>query len=543
MVSIIIPCFNRSSMLGKTLDSIIIQSYAVWECIVVDDGSSDYTLELMDFYQEKDSRIKFLKRPNTYRKGANACRNYGFENSKGEYIQWFDSDDLMLPNFLEAKLRALENTAKDYVISRTINFKDPYPSNIVNLNEAYYKFNDFKITHYNYVVQNINWLTCDFMARRKLVKDIKFNEKLQSAQERNFFSKITAYSTNALVIEDYLTLRRVHDNSTQSILRDDLDAVKKSYFQYCYQTYFELKDIQRGAASTFLFNELLEYSMARKVPLYYIFNIFLALVWINFKASFWYLIYQLSYKFFNKGHVFRERFRKVWHPDIKNPNLLSKLSHIAKSENGVCINILTRTSGRPNAFKQCFNSIKNQTYNNIRHIVSYDDPKDLAYIDNYEVEKLNLVSEFSYKRSNQEIKPYNLYCNELMQKVKDGWILYLDDDNVLSHSKVVETIVSQLQFHDSDTLFIWQTEFPDNSRIPNHYIFKRRIIEKCQIDTACFLFHSKYKNKVKWDNKRMADYRFIKELAEIIPNQTWIQMVMTRKLNFGDSGNRNDIDC
>ena len=73
------------------------------------------------------------------------------------------------------------------------------------------------------------------------------------------------------------------------------------------------------------------------------------------------------------------------------------------------------------------------------------------------------------------------------------------------------------------------------------YYFKRRNIEKYQIDTGCVLIHSKYASLVQWDNKRMADYRFIKRISEIIPKQKWIELAMTKKLNFGDSGNRNDI--
>ena len=85
-VSIIIPTYNRCHLIGQTLDSIISQSYKNWECIVVDDGSTDYTDELIEFYCRKDFRIRYFRRPKNRLKGANACRNYGWSKSSGRVI-------------------------------------------------------------------------------------------------------------------------------------------------------------------------------------------------------------------------------------------------------------------------------------------------------------------------------------------------------------------------------------------------------------------------------------------------------------------------
>ncbi len=84
LVSIIIPTYNRVNHLGGILDSVLKQTCTNWECIVVDDGSSDATDELMRSYCEKDPRFKYHHSPNDRPKGGNTCRNYGFELSKGE---------------------------------------------------------------------------------------------------------------------------------------------------------------------------------------------------------------------------------------------------------------------------------------------------------------------------------------------------------------------------------------------------------------------------------------------------------------------------
>ncbi|BAO74404.1 glycosyltransferase family 2 protein [Winogradskyella sp. PG-2] len=109
LVSIIIPTYNRAKLLPETLDSILEQSYNNWECIIVDDRSTDKTKEVVNHYTKLDSRFLFYERPIERLNGANACRNYGFEKSNGQYINWFDSDDIMLPNFLKSKLEIFNN--------------------------------------------------------------------------------------------------------------------------------------------------------------------------------------------------------------------------------------------------------------------------------------------------------------------------------------------------------------------------------------------------------------------------------------------------
>ena len=209
LVSIIIPTFNRASLLSETLDSIIAQTYLNWESIVVDDGSSDNTLKLLKKYSDKDNRIKYFKRPNTYKKGANSCRNFGFEKSNGDFINWFDSDDLMEKNAIEIKINKLLNSSFDFVVSKTENFNEDKLTSKIN-----YGFND-EINLYNFITQSNFWMTPDALISKKIVRDVKFNDSLDSGQEFNYFSKMLINSTNAVIIENVLTKRRVHENSIQ----------------------------------------------------------------------------------------------------------------------------------------------------------------------------------------------------------------------------------------------------------------------------------------------------------------------------------------
>lgn len=107
LVSIIIPTFNRAHCIEETLLSVQVQTYTRWECIIVDDGSDDDTVEVVTAFAKADQRFKILERPEHRPKGANACRNYGFEHSNGEFINWLDSDDLFSPDKLASQVAVL----------------------------------------------------------------------------------------------------------------------------------------------------------------------------------------------------------------------------------------------------------------------------------------------------------------------------------------------------------------------------------------------------------------------------------------------------
>lgn len=118
LVSILIPNYNKAPYIRETLDSVLAQTYTNWECIIVDDHSTDESWNILEEYQAKDSRFKIFKRPDHLPKGGNACRNYAFELSKGKFIQWFDSDDILLDFALKVRIEEIERLeSKDFVIS------------------------------------------------------------------------------------------------------------------------------------------------------------------------------------------------------------------------------------------------------------------------------------------------------------------------------------------------------------------------------------------------------------------------------------------
>ena len=107
-ISIIIPTYNRAQLIGMTLDSIFAQTLPPYEVIVVDDGSSDGTKEILETHY--GNRIIYLINKG---KGPGAARNTGLSVATGNYIKFFDSDDWMSPNTLETQLKQTNQELKD----------------------------------------------------------------------------------------------------------------------------------------------------------------------------------------------------------------------------------------------------------------------------------------------------------------------------------------------------------------------------------------------------------------------------------------------
>jgi glycosyltransferase involved in cell wall biosynthesis len=208
LVSIIIPTYNRADLIGNTLDSILAQTYTNWECIVVDDGSTDDTEIVVMDYVKSDARFQYHKRPETKIKGANACRNFGFEISKGELVNWFDSDDLMLNVALQSKLDAFDDSI-DFVIGNSLNFDEEG-----TISRPYELNYNIPITAENFINQTIGWITNDVLVKREVVK-ISFNEQLKSGQEYNFFSRLLFITNRGKYLKKDVSKRRIHSDSIQ----------------------------------------------------------------------------------------------------------------------------------------------------------------------------------------------------------------------------------------------------------------------------------------------------------------------------------------
>src|SRR5690606_9047858 len=187
-----------------------------WECIIVDDGSTDNSEEVVRAYSQKDERIKYYHRPSSKPKGANACRNYGSELSKGEFINWFDSDDLMHHDKLKLQLERLQLTGKSYCVCQSLVFKTSI-DDIIGLKSSTIKS---KNPLEDYLTKQIIWLTQAPVFNKKFLLDhnFAFDEELMAGQEWEFFMRILFVDQEYDAIENPpLVYLREHNKRISSI--------------------------------------------------------------------------------------------------------------------------------------------------------------------------------------------------------------------------------------------------------------------------------------------------------------------------------------
>ena len=110
MISVILPTYNRAKEIPKSIESILNQTYQNFELIIIDDGSTDNTQEVVARYQDK--RIRYIKNM-TSKHGVSVARNIGIRESVGKYITFNDSDDVFYPDKLEKQLAFLESEKAD----------------------------------------------------------------------------------------------------------------------------------------------------------------------------------------------------------------------------------------------------------------------------------------------------------------------------------------------------------------------------------------------------------------------------------------------
>lgn len=184
-VSIAIPMFNAEPFIGKMLDCIQAQTYSDWEALIVDDGSTDSSRDIVSEYADKDPRIKLIYRPQERMKGGNSCRNIGLENARGEYIVFFDADDLIAPYCLEQRVEFLSRHPEcDFAVFPLTAFKErPFDVNHIALG---YKNSKNALSKLIRNLVPFQVVTNIYKRASLISKKITWDEQLKSHQDPDF---------------------------------------------------------------------------------------------------------------------------------------------------------------------------------------------------------------------------------------------------------------------------------------------------------------------------------------------------------------------
>lgn len=214
-VSIIMATYNRGHFIKSALDSIQDQSYANWECIIIDDGSTDNTKEFLSDFTKQDARFKYFERPSRFKKGLPGSRNYGLELASGDFYVFFDDDDVVHPQNLEINVNLLET-------NRLFKFcrydKQPFFSAPPVLNKTFinwdFKYTEVDISNIDKVVTGeISFASCTVLWNKECFLHDNFNEDLQYAEEWELYTRILSKGFKGLSINETLYYNRKHPQS------------------------------------------------------------------------------------------------------------------------------------------------------------------------------------------------------------------------------------------------------------------------------------------------------------------------------------------
>jgi glycosyltransferase involved in cell wall biosynthesis len=208
IVSIIIPTYNREKLLNETLESIKKQTYHHWECIIVDDGSTDDTEQIVSEFSKSHPSIQYFKRPDHLPKGPNSCRNYGFCKSKGSIINWFDSDDLYLPTAFQNIIDAYSENV-DVVVGK-LEIIDYNNKRIIKES----KIQSTQIIE-DYFTGKTAFYVCGPFWNRKFIEkqSLLFDETIRNLDDWDFNLRMILQNPKVIYLNEVIIQYRFHSDS------------------------------------------------------------------------------------------------------------------------------------------------------------------------------------------------------------------------------------------------------------------------------------------------------------------------------------------
>jgi glycosyltransferase involved in cell wall biosynthesis len=254
-VSVIVPCFNQSRYLRDAVCSLQAQTVSDWECIIIDDGSTDDSLDVGTMLANSDSRVRCIHQANA---GVSSARNHGLKLAHGRYIQFLDADDVILPQKFQSQLDLIlqsDRIAVSYCDYYYCNVDQPgsvitelYVSPILDEADP---LADIALGWETRLTIPIHCFLFD--ARLFREHDIKFDVTLPSNEDWDCWMQIFAMKPAVLYVDRKLAVYRLHPGSTTSdgcrMRRGFLRALHKQVSLFSHDTAM-LRILRRKIAIT-----------------------------------------------------------------------------------------------------------------------------------------------------------------------------------------------------------------------------------------------------------------------------------------------------
>lgn len=232
-VSIIIPAYNCDKYIGKCIESVKNQTYENIEIVIINDGSTDKTKEVISSYISKDSRIIYIEQKNS---GPSTARNNGIDKSTGDYIVFIDSDDTVAINYVDRLLKVMLSEKNDITCC---GYRDISIYGNIDCSDFIYETNDIKKQDFLYkVCQGTGGVLWSKIFKKEIINknNIRMNKDIFMCEDLIFVLQYGSYCNNFGYVDEYLyNYNRLNDYSISS-------NISKTYLH----NYIEVcKDIEK----------------------------------------------------------------------------------------------------------------------------------------------------------------------------------------------------------------------------------------------------------------------------------------------------------
>lgn len=237
-VSVIMAVRNSEKYISQAIESVLVQSFKNFECIIVDDYSSDSTYKIVKDFEKKDSRIRVIR--NLKKKGPAESRNIAISHAKGKWISIIDSDDVFFPKKIEKQLHEASKNKNIIFVGSSLLFIDGTGSHI-----AFYKYKNKSQTLKNDIKKNKSFPPhSSYFIQKKYIKKINgYNKRYLMAPDYDLLLRLQAFNKKEFAVcEDVLTKVRLHDQNRSLKKIDNFSQLDFAILaNICFQIYTKFK--------------------------------------------------------------------------------------------------------------------------------------------------------------------------------------------------------------------------------------------------------------------------------------------------------------
>lgn len=236
MISVIIPVYNVRPFLEQCVRSVINQTYQDWECILVDDGSTDGSSELCDKLEHEDTRLSVIHQQNN---GVSVARNRGLDECKGENVCFIDSDDWVDVDYLQHMVSGMEDSSNDMVVTGAIHEAKTLTAHVPTREETI----RMESSYTQSFIANVGLFygPWSILYKTSIIKEhhIQFPPDLSFGEDTTFVFSYLRHVDNVLLkpVADYHYRIRTqeslsnHHGEEKTFLRYDLWTMRRSFYE------------------------------------------------------------------------------------------------------------------------------------------------------------------------------------------------------------------------------------------------------------------------------------------------------------------------